>query len=299
MRDRVDAFGVAEPELQLIGGRQIEVNLPGVANADRAAEQVGSTAQLYFYDWEANILDSECKTNDTEVNGGQQPITGLRAAVVQAGEVHRQKTSDASVAASAPRFYAFNKVSKQPFERAGAGLQAGRARRARRRRTAPTRRSSRSPRACSSSATRRARPARTASSRRSRPLVGDPRPPGAVGHRHQEPRAELRPAAAAATRSSRSTSRTRAARRSRTSRAGSPSAARQHAPGREPASTAPSTSRSSSTTSWSPRRSSTTRRTRTASTARPARRSPAASRSRRRRTWRRSSRSARCRSSSS
>jgi hypothetical protein len=36
MRDRVDAFGVAEPELQLIGGKQIEVNLPGVANADRA-----------------------------------------------------------------------------------------------------------------------------------------------------------------------------------------------------------------------------------------------------------------------
>ena len=30
MRERVDAFGVAEPELQLLGARQIEVNLPGV-----------------------------------------------------------------------------------------------------------------------------------------------------------------------------------------------------------------------------------------------------------------------------
>src|SRR5215212_11800093 len=81
MRDRVDAFGVAEPELQLLGAKQIEVNLPGVEDADRAARQVGSTAQLYFYDWEANILDSDCKTNDTEVDGGSQPITGLYKAV--------------------------------------------------------------------------------------------------------------------------------------------------------------------------------------------------------------------------
>ncbi len=118
MRDRVDAFGVAEPELQLIGGQQIEVNLPGVANADRAAEQVGSTAQLYFYDWEANILDAECRTNDTEVDGGQQPITGLRAAVERAGKCTDVPSSPDSVAASQPRFYAFNEVSKQPFPNA-------------------------------------------------------------------------------------------------------------------------------------------------------------------------------------
>src|SRR5215210_7175367 len=118
MRERVDAFGVAEPELQLIGGQQIEVNLPGVANADRAAAQVGSTAQLYFYDWEANILDADCRTNDTEVDGGTQPITGLYKAVKQAGKCTDVEKSDKSVAASQPRYYAFNKVSKQPFENA-------------------------------------------------------------------------------------------------------------------------------------------------------------------------------------
>src|SRR3712207_2659032 len=77
MRERVDAFGVAEPELQLIGANQIEVNLPGVEDADRAADQVGSTAQLFFYDWEANILDEECRTNPDQpaAPGGQQPIT--------------------------------------------------------------------------------------------------------------------------------------------------------------------------------------------------------------------------------
>src|SRR3954451_21624747 len=77
MRQRVDAFGVSEPELQLLGARQIEVNLPGVEDADRAAQQVVSTAQLFFYDWEANILGSDCKTSPDEVDGGQQAITGL------------------------------------------------------------------------------------------------------------------------------------------------------------------------------------------------------------------------------
>src|SRR4051794_38097383 len=117
MRQRVDAFGVAEPELQLLGARQIEVNLPGVADADRAAKQVGSTAQLYFYDWEANILDSDCRTNDDQVNGGQQAITGLYNAVKQAGKCTDVKATPASNTPK-PRYYAFNKVSKQPFENA-------------------------------------------------------------------------------------------------------------------------------------------------------------------------------------
>src|SRR5918992_2786735 len=56
MRDRVDALGVAEPELMLTGDEQIEVNLPGVEDAGRAEDQVGNTALMFFYDWEANIL---------------------------------------------------------------------------------------------------------------------------------------------------------------------------------------------------------------------------------------------------
>ena len=115
MRERVDAFGVAEPELALIGGSQVEVNLPGVEDADRAADQVGSTAQLYFYDWEANVLDSDCRTNDTEKDGGTAPITGLRNAVEQAGKCTDVPLSDKSVVAAEPRYYAFNKITKQPF----------------------------------------------------------------------------------------------------------------------------------------------------------------------------------------
>ena len=99
MRDRVDAFGVSEPELALIGRQQIEVNLPGVEDADRAADQVGSTAQLYFYDWEANILDEDCRTNPDQVDGGQQPVTGLYQAVQRAAECDPQ--TDANNAAAA------------------------------------------------------------------------------------------------------------------------------------------------------------------------------------------------------
>ena len=62
IRDRVDALGVAEPSISRAGRNQIEVDLPAVKDAQRAADQVGSTAQMYFYDWEKNLLDQDCKT---------------------------------------------------------------------------------------------------------------------------------------------------------------------------------------------------------------------------------------------
>src|ERR1700750_687636 len=72
MRKRVEQRGVAEPQLQRSGADQIDVSLPDVKNADEAAAQVGTTAQLYFYDWETNVLDANCKPapNDPNVTGG-------------------------------------------------------------------------------------------------------------------------------------------------------------------------------------------------------------------------------------
>ncbi|MEA2296083.1 MAG: SecD/SecF fusion protein, partial [Solirubrobacteraceae bacterium] len=77
IRNRVDALGVAEPSIARSGRDQIEVDLPAVKDAQRAADQVGSTAQLYFYDWEKNVLDQDCKTNPDQVNGGTSQINGL------------------------------------------------------------------------------------------------------------------------------------------------------------------------------------------------------------------------------
>src|SRR5829696_9669815 len=56
IRKRTDALGVSEPEIQRSGRDQISVGLPDVKNAERAIDQVGSTAQLQFYDWEPNVL---------------------------------------------------------------------------------------------------------------------------------------------------------------------------------------------------------------------------------------------------
>src|SRR3954462_11978855 len=56
IRKRTDALGVSEPEIQRSGSDQISIGLPAVKNADRAEQQVGTTAQLQFYDWEPNLL---------------------------------------------------------------------------------------------------------------------------------------------------------------------------------------------------------------------------------------------------
>src|SRR3954454_22195959 len=83
MPQRVNEFGVSEAELFQSGQDQIEVNLPSVSDAEAAARQVGSTAQLFFYDWQAILLDENCKTNP-DLNANQrQAINGLRAAVTQ------------------------------------------------------------------------------------------------------------------------------------------------------------------------------------------------------------------------
>ncbi len=72
MRDRIDNLGVAEPEIQRSGNNQIEVSLPDVKNADDAQSQVGTTAQLAFYDWEKNVVGPDGKTApaDANVTGG-------------------------------------------------------------------------------------------------------------------------------------------------------------------------------------------------------------------------------------
>src|SRR4029079_13386262 len=56
IRDRVDALGVSEPEIAPLGNGQIQISLPNVQDTQRAIQQVGDTAKLYFYDLEPNIV---------------------------------------------------------------------------------------------------------------------------------------------------------------------------------------------------------------------------------------------------
>jgi len=59
IEQRINKLGVSEPEVARLGTDQITVSLPGVTDARRAAEQVGTTAQLYYFDWEPNLLGPE------------------------------------------------------------------------------------------------------------------------------------------------------------------------------------------------------------------------------------------------
>src|SRR5215469_18131452 len=72
MRNRVDQLGVAQPEIQRSGAEEITVALPDVSNATRAQDEVGKTAQLFFYDWEPNVIGADGKPAPTEttVTGG-------------------------------------------------------------------------------------------------------------------------------------------------------------------------------------------------------------------------------------
>ncbi len=56
---RVNSLGVSESEVARLGNTNVTVSLPGITDPERAAEQVGSTAQLYFYDWEKNLVGPE------------------------------------------------------------------------------------------------------------------------------------------------------------------------------------------------------------------------------------------------
>ncbi len=56
MNDRVNQLGVSQPQITTVGKNLIDVQLPDVKNVAEAERIVGTTAQLFFYDWEANVL---------------------------------------------------------------------------------------------------------------------------------------------------------------------------------------------------------------------------------------------------
>ena len=69
LRRRVDAFGVAEPTLQLSGDRRIIIEMPGVEDPDEALEVIGRTAQLTFHP----VLESVPTGTDPTTEGDVIP----------------------------------------------------------------------------------------------------------------------------------------------------------------------------------------------------------------------------------
>src|ERR1700704_2853747 len=90
MRKRVDQLGVAAPEIQRYGEQEIDVALPEVKNIARAEKEVGSTAQLYFYDWEPNVIGPTGEPAPTEasVTGGRE-AAGVTTGLTEVRAVQR------------------------------------------------------------------------------------------------------------------------------------------------------------------------------------------------------------------
>ncbi|MEA2445555.1 MAG: SecD/SecF fusion protein [Thermoleophilales bacterium] len=90
IRKRTDALGVSEPEIQRAGANQISIGLPAVQNADRAEQQVGTTAQLQFYDWEPNLIGRDGVIGSPNAT----PFSGLFPAVQTAAKAKPRAEKD-------------------------------------------------------------------------------------------------------------------------------------------------------------------------------------------------------------
>jgi SecD/SecF fusion protein len=95
MRRRVEGLGVVPANIRVEGARQISVELPDAGNVQPAQEIVGNTAQLYFYDWEPNVVGPNGTTgpNSGALTGGEKP---------------------ASVGAGLPEYKAVLRATKRP-----------------------------------------------------------------------------------------------------------------------------------------------------------------------------------------
>jgi SecD/SecF fusion protein len=119
MENRVNQLGVTQPQIQTEGNDLIDVQLPDVKNVAQAESEVGTTAQLFFYDWEANALTPSGQTAGSGLLA-QDPSSVL---ISQAGG---GIPGSSSSTAGAMSFYAAVKLaSKQPYSPAKDAARLG------------------------------------------------------------------------------------------------------------------------------------------------------------------------------
>ncbi len=116
IRTRTDKFGVSEPEISRIGATGIQVGLPAVQNAQQAIDQVGKTAQLYFYDLEANIIPPKGAPKDP--TAPPQPVDPRRTytlpdlwTAVNFASKQKPECFENNCTTTGPTYYLFDKKS--------------------------------------------------------------------------------------------------------------------------------------------------------------------------------------------
>jgi SecD/SecF fusion protein len=75
MRARAAAFGMSGVSFRATAANEITVQLPGFANLARAEQELGTTARLEFYDWEANALTANGKTAASQLRAQDPTAT--------------------------------------------------------------------------------------------------------------------------------------------------------------------------------------------------------------------------------
>jgi SecD/SecF fusion protein len=110
MENRVNQLGVTQPQIQTEGNNLIDVQLPDVSNVQQAESEVGTTAQLFFYDWEANAITPSGSTVASGLSVQDQD--SLLISQADGGEPGSDSASSGAMS-----FYAAVKLAaKQPFQ---------------------------------------------------------------------------------------------------------------------------------------------------------------------------------------
>ena len=106
IRERVDTLGVSEPEISRVGADQIQVALPDVQDADRAVERIGTTARLFLYDFEPNVIPPNPDVDNPE----ERPFNTLHQAVEAASKRDPECFQD-TCTTGGPTYYLFDSDS--------------------------------------------------------------------------------------------------------------------------------------------------------------------------------------------
>ena len=110
IRDRVDSLGVSEPEITRVGPDQVEVGLPDVSDSERAIDQIGTTAQLYLYDFEPNVIPPNPDVSSPE----DRPYSRLHDAVLAASKQKEVSESKCENCTTNGLVYAFDENTLEP-----------------------------------------------------------------------------------------------------------------------------------------------------------------------------------------
>ncbi len=114
IRERVDSLGVSEPEISRVGQDQIAIGLPNVSNADRATEQIGTTAQLFLYDFEPNVIPPNPDIPNPEERPYNRLIDAVEAAAKEP-EVSKEQCEKQGCTASDDTYYLFDDNTLEPI----------------------------------------------------------------------------------------------------------------------------------------------------------------------------------------